>query len=75
LAKIGFFSNRWMNYAVLFSMALLLVVIYVPFLNPVFDTQPLGWQEWLIILPLLVVPSLVAEIYKTILTRQGNKKK
>jgi Ca2+-transporting ATPase len=74
LLKIGVFTNRWMNYAVLFSVMLLLAVIYVPFLNPIFDTLPLGWSEWIIILPLLIIPSLAAEIYKAILTRQAKSK-
>lgn len=62
--KIGFFTNRWMNIAVVFSMVMLLVVIYVPFLNPIFDTLPLGWEEWSKLLPLLVVPSIAAEATK-----------
>lgn len=62
--KIGFFTNRWMNIAVVFSMVMLLLVIYVPFLNPIFDTLPLGWEEWSKLLPLLVVPSIAAEATK-----------
>ncbi|HZW04673.1 MAG TPA: cation-translocating P-type ATPase [Anaerolineaceae bacterium] len=64
LLKIGVFTNRWMNIAVLVSLALLLLVIYVPFMNTIFNTQPLGWAEWRLILPLLVVPSLAAEATK-----------
>jgi Ca2+-transporting ATPase len=55
-----------MNLAVLASFILLLAVVYIPFLNPIFDTMPLGWEEWEIILPLLLIPSIVAEIMKTI---------
>ncbi|MHC1782147.1 MAG: cation-translocating P-type ATPase [Anaerolineaceae bacterium] len=65
LLKIGIFTNRWMNLAVLASFILLLAVIYIPFLNPIFDTIPLGWAEWEIILPLLLIPSITAEIMKT----------
>jgi len=66
LWKIGFFSNKWMNIAVITSMFLLLIVIYVPFLNPVFDTLPLGWAEWAKLLPLLIFPSLAAEATKMV---------
>jgi Ca2+-transporting ATPase len=41
-------------------------VIYLPFLNPVFDTVPLGWDQWRFILPLLFVPSLAAEFTKVV---------
>ncbi len=64
LLKIGVFSNRNMNYAVLSSLILLLAVIYLPFLNDVFNTTPLGWSQWKLVLPLLVVPSIVAELTK-----------
>ncbi len=64
LHKIGLFSNKWMLYAVTSSMLLLLAVIYIPFLQPIFNTVPLGWAEWQIVLPLLFVPAIVAEISK-----------
>lgn len=64
LMKIGLFSNRWMFYAVASSLLLLLAVVYVPFLQPVFNTVPLGWPEWRVVLPLLLVPAIVAEVTK-----------
>jgi Ca2+-transporting ATPase len=67
LLKIGLFSNRWMNLAVLSSLALLLMVVYVPFFNPIFATVPLSWAQWKLILPLIFLPAVVAEITKTVL--------
>jgi Ca2+-transporting ATPase len=69
LLKIGPFSNRLMNYAVLTSLALLLVVVYVPFLQPIFNTTALNWAQWQYILPLVFIPSLTAETSKPLLTR------
>jgi Ca2+-transporting ATPase len=66
LLKIGVFNNRNMNLAFLSSMALLLGVVYIPGLNNVFNTVSLGWQQWEIILPLLLIPSVVAELVKFI---------
>jgi Ca2+-transporting ATPase len=74
LLKLGVFSNKWMNIAVLFSLALVLVVVYVPFLNPVFQTMPLGWRQWELVLPLLIIPSVVAELVKFIISRAAKKK-
>jgi Ca2+-transporting ATPase len=71
LLKIGVFKNKWMNIAVLSSLALLLLVIYLPFFNTVFNTVPLGWSEWRLILPLLIVPSLAAEIVKMVSSRRS----
>ena len=64
LLKIGLFKNKWMNWAVLASVILILVVVYVPFFNRIFDTLPLGWGQWAIVLPLLLIPSIAAELTK-----------
>ena len=74
LLKIGLFSNKWMNLAVLSSFVLMLGVVYIPFLNPVFQTTPIGWSEWSMILPLLIVPSVVAELTKWLIYRKDRKK-
>ena len=72
LLKIGAFSNKWMNWAVLASSALTLLVLYVPFLQEVFNTLPMGWEEWRLVIPLFLVPSIAAELVKYIVT--GKKK-
>jgi len=71
LYKIGVFSNPTMNWAVFSSVVLLLAVIYIPPLNPIFDTVPLGWAQWRLMLPLLFLPAVVAEITKWALSRLG----
>jgi Ca2+-transporting ATPase len=70
LFKIGPFSNPNMNWAVLASASLLLAVIYLPFLQPVFKTFPLGLEHWQFILPLLFVPALAAELTKWVVARK-----
>ena len=69
LLKVGVFSNRLMNLAVLSSLILLIGVVYIPFLNDIFNTTPLGWAQWEAVLPLLFIPSLVAEATKYFLSR------
>lgn len=66
LLKLGVFSNKWMQYAVGFSVLLLLVVVYVPFLQPIFNTVPLNLEEWALMLPLILIPSLAAELQKSV---------
>lgn len=67
LVQIGIFSNKWMQYAVISSLAILLVVIYLPVVNNIFNTGFLGWREWSVMLPLLFVPAVAAEITKMFL--------
>ena len=70
LMRIGPFKNPNMNWAVLSSAALLLAVIYLPFLQPVFKTFPLALEQWTYILPLLFIPALAAEITKWVVARK-----
>ena len=67
--KIGIFGNRYMNLAILSSVALILGVIYIPFFNPIFNTVPLGWSQWEVLLPLLLIPSIAAELVKLVYQR------
>jgi len=71
LIKIGILKNRNLNLAFLSSMVLLLAVVYVPFLNTIFDTVPLGWKQWEVMLPLLLIPSIAAEVVKYIVSRRA----
>jgi len=75
LFAIGVLSNKYMQWAVLASLVILLSIIYVPFLDPIFDTVSLGLNEWLVMLPLMLVPSIAAEINKSFLMRAGAQQK
>jgi magnesium-transporting ATPase (P-type) len=42
------FTNRWLWLAIIASIALQVVVVYVPFLQNAFGTMPLSANDWLI---------------------------
>jgi len=68
--SIGPFSNRWMVLATALSGVLLLLVMYVPFLQSVFNTVPLNLSDWLAMAPLIVMASVAAEVTKFFLRRR-----
>lgn len=68
--KIGFFSNKYMQYAVASSFIGIVLVLYVPFLQAAFDTVPLSLSAWVIILLLSIIPSLLAEFAKLYLRQR-----
>jgi Ca2+-transporting ATPase len=70
LLKMGVFKNKWMNIAVLASVLLVMAVIYIPFFNVIFDTVPLTLVEWEKIIPLLLLPSVAAEVVKYVVSRK-----
>ena len=62
--KIGVFSNKTLNYAILFSFALLFAVIYISPLQRIFHTFPLSLNDWKIIVLYGFLPLVVGEINK-----------
>lgn len=72
LLRLGLSTNPWMHWAFLSSLVFLLGVVYVPPLRLVFDTHSLTLAEWAIILPFSLVPFLLVEGRKVLLSlRRG----
>jgi len=73
LFKLGLFTNKWMQYAIGFSVFLLLIVVYVPIpaINEIFNTTPITLSEWVVMIPLILLPSVVAEIWKWVMNRSS----
>ena len=64
LFHIGVFSNKTLVYGTTLSFFMMLVVVYVPFLQPYFDTVSLGIKELAVAIPLAFLPFIVAEVSK-----------
>lgn len=68
LSRIGLFSNRYLIGAVLLCALLQLCILYVPFLQLMFDTVALGLWDWVIVLPVSATIFLVVEGMKIVRT-------
>lgn len=53
------FENKYLLFAVLSSVLLLLIVVYWPPLQPIFHTTALGVLDWLIVLILSLLPTIL----------------
>ena len=72
LFSIGVFSNRNMQYAVGLSIFLLLMVVNVPFFQPIFNTLFLSITEWLVVISISLIPAISEEFTKAYLrAREG----
>jgi magnesium-transporting ATPase (P-type) len=71
--KIGLFSNRYVVRGILFEIFLITILMYVPFLQGIFQTGPLSPIDWpyLICCPIPIVA--LDELRKYFLRRKGKK--
>ena len=72
LFRQGIFSNSTLIFVVLISFILQLCIIYLPFLNKVFKTQPLTIKELVFCIVISFVVFIAVEIEKVV--RRSRKK-
>ncbi|MCL2578278.1 MAG: cation-translocating P-type ATPase [Defluviitaleaceae bacterium] len=58
------FANRFLNISMSLSLAILLAVMYVPFLGDLFSVVPLGLTKFFVCLGFILVPILGSEFLK-----------
>jgi P-type Ca2+ transporter type 2C len=70
LFHIGLFSNKYVLGAVVLTFLLQMATLYVPFLNPVFKTQPLTAGELLVVVAASALIFVAVEIEKVFWRRR-----
>ena len=71
LFRLGVFTNRSMIWAIISTLILQLLVVYVPFLQTIFDTDPLGWQDLLTAFLAGLGVIVVVEVWKWFMRRRS----
>jgi cation-transporting P-type ATPase F len=64
--RIGFFTNRWILVGVFVQAIGQMVITYLPFMNTVFQTAPIGPDTWLRILLVAAATTVVVSLDKRI---------
>ncbi|HEX6248452.1 MAG TPA: HAD-IC family P-type ATPase [Nocardioidaceae bacterium] len=62
--RIGFFSNRWLLVGVTIQALGQLAITYLPAMNTLFQTAPIGWDTWGRILLVAAAASAVVAVDK-----------
>jgi len=47
--RVGFWTNKWLLWGIVFEVVLTVLIVYVPFLQKVFQTTGLGWEHWVVL--------------------------
>ncbi|TCW39476.1 potassium/sodium efflux P-type ATPase [Thermohydrogenium kirishiense] len=68
--SVSFFKNRLLNIGVVFEIVLTALLIYVPFLQKIFDTYPVSLKHWLFYVAFMPILIGAEEIRKYILRRK-----
>jgi Ca2+-transporting ATPase len=71
---LGFFRNKWLNLAIMWETMLLLLIVYVPFLQQPFHTFSLSISDWGVVLLAAVTILPVLEVTKALIRWRGKCK-
>lgn len=70
---LGFSSNMYLVGAVICSISMQLMVLYIPFFQKVFKTVPLDLKQWLLIIAITIGTTLLQGMYRTVKIRRKRK--
>jgi Ca2+-transporting ATPase len=73
LFSVGLFSNKHLLGAVVLTFALQMATLYIPFLNPIFKTEPLSLNDLILVVVLSSVVFVAVEIEKVFKRRLSRK--
>jgi Ca2+-transporting ATPase len=65
--KVGLFSNRLYLGGIASEVSVQAAIVYVPFLNRLFNTAPIAFTDWLFFVPFIPICTVADEIRKLIL--------
>ncbi len=67
------FQNQFVNWSTVFGFLMIIIAVYVPFLNNILHTVPLGIYEWMILIIYAIITLTVYEIGKKIFVNRETK--
>jgi P-type Ca2+ transporter type 2C len=72
--KTSLAKNKWIIFGIVSQFSILALLVYVPFLQPVFGTAALGWTDWLSLIGLALIVVFAEEIRKLFVRRFSKSK-
>lgn len=68
------FTNGFLNFSILFGVGLIVLAVYLPPLQKILDTVPLGLKEWLLLFGVAVLNVFLVELLKKVFILRNYKK-
>lgn len=70
--KVGIFKNKWIIRGIIFEVAVMISIVYIPFLQTIFGTTQIGIYEWIYVLSFIPIMFFAEELRKYIARRIYN---
>jgi Ca2+-transporting ATPase len=64
------FKNQYVNWSTVFGFLMIIIAVYIPFLNNILHTVPIGVNEWLILIGYAALSMVIYEIGKVIFIKR-----
>jgi magnesium-transporting ATPase (P-type) len=71
--KVGVFKNKWIIRGILFEIAVVLSIVYIPYLQEIFGTTGLGIYQWLYLISFIPIMFFAEELRKYVVRRIEKK--
>ncbi|MGZ7119105.1 MAG: cation-translocating P-type ATPase [Methanobacterium sp.] len=68
---IGLFKNKWIPMGIAFEVIITLSIVYIPYLQSIFNTTGLGINEWLYVATFIPIMFFADELRKYFIRRRG----
>ncbi len=62
--QINPFSNKWLNFGIVFVVIAFCVAVYVPFFQKILHTVSIGFTDWLILIAIGIISMTLIEVTK-----------
>lgn len=70
--KVGIFKNKWILRGIVFEVAVMLSIVYIPYLQSIFGTTALDIYQWLYVVSFIPI-MFFAEEFRKYVVRRMNK--
>lgn len=69
--KVGIFKNKWIMRGIIFEVAVMLSIVYIPFLQSIFGTTALNIYQWLYVISFIPIMFFAEELRKYVVRRMN----
>ena len=69
--KVGIFKNKWIMRGIIFEVAVMLSIVYVPYLQSIFGTTALDIYQWLYVITFIPIMFFAEELRKYVVRRMN----